>query len=230
MQTKAPEKAGNGGAGSRGDVRTYQIPPVGLEADLVLPQAAEGIVVFAHGGSSSRLNPLNTRVAEDFREAALATLLFDLLTPDEAADRALVFDIGLMAERLLLATRWLREEKTTRHLQIGYFGASTAAAAALVAASEPGQDIGAIVSRGGRPDLAGAALPIVRAPTLLIVGGNDIGVIVLNRKTQARLHCENRLEIVPGAGHLFEEPGTLDAVIELARAWFLAHLTGGEAS
>jgi putative phosphoribosyl transferase len=189
---------------------------------------AKGIVLFAHGSGSSRLSPRNTRVAADLREAGLATVLFDLLTPDEAADRALVFDIGLLAERLLLATRWIRENDETRHPRGGYFGASTGAAAALAAAAYPDQDIGAVVSRGGRPDLAGADLSRVRAPTLLIVGGDDVDVIKLNREAQAQLRCENKLEIVPGASHLFEEPGTLEAVVELARAWFLTHLTKDE--
>ena len=180
--------------------------------------------MFAHGSGSSRLSPRNTRVAADLCTAGLATLLFDLLTPEEASDRTLVFDIGLLAERLLMATDWVVEEKCTSDLPIGYFGASTGAAAALVAAARSENKIAAVVSRGGRPDLALNALPGVRAPTLLIVGGDDTEVIELNRQAQAGLVCENSLEIVPGAGHLFEEPGTLDTVVALARSWFLAHL------
>jgi putative phosphoribosyl transferase len=227
MRSGPPEEAENVNR-TRGKVRTLYIPPTELEADLAVPRSAKGLVLFAHGSGSGRLSPRNTRVAAELREAGLATLLFDLLTPVEAADRALVFDIGLLAERLLLATQWIREREETCRLQVAYFGASTGAAAALVAAAAPNENIGAVVSRGGRPDLAAAALPRVRAPTLLIVGGNDAGVIDLNREAQARLRCKSKLEIVPGAGHLFEEPGTLDIVIALARAWFLAHLTKGE--
>lgn len=229
MQSKSMERR-DGKIGSGEKARTCLITPAGLTADLSLPPSAKGIVLFAHGSGSSRLSPRNTRVAAVLCDAGLATLLFDLLTPDEAADRALVFDISLLAERLVLATQWIRETDDTRHLRVGYFGASTGAAAALVAAAYPDQDISAVVSRGGRPDLAGAVLPRVQAPTLLIVGGDDAGVIKLNREAQAQLRCENKLEIVPGASHLFEESGTLEAVVELARAWFLTHLTKDETS
>ncbi|MEU5715773.1 phosphoribosyltransferase family protein [Streptomyces sp. NPDC020403] len=193
----------------------------GLTGDLVLPEGAGAVVVFAHGSGSSRHSPRNRSVASALNRAGLGTLLLDLLTPREEADRANVFDIGLLAGRLADATHWLRGRVS---LPVGSFGASTGAAAALRAAAAPDSGVGAVVSRGGRPDLAGADLSAVRAPTLLIVGGADTTVIDLNRQAQAALHCENRLEIVPGATHLFEEPGTLDQVADLARDWFTAHL------
>jgi putative phosphoribosyl transferase len=205
-------------------VREVRVGPLGLEGLLGVPPGAEGMVAFAHGSGSGRLSPRNQQVAEALRRAGLATFLFDLLLPEEAADRNNVFDIDLLGERLLAATEWLRGEEQTRHLAIGYFGASTGAAAALVAAARATAPIGAVVSRGGRPDLAGAVLPDVGAPTLLIVGGHDLAVLDLNRAALARLQCEKRLEIVPRAGHLFEEPGALDAVIGLAREWFVTHL------
>ena len=205
-------------------VREVRVAPLGLEGLLGLPPGAEGIVVFAHGSGSSRLSPRNSHVAEALRGAGLATLLFDLLLPQEAAARNNVFDIDLLAARLLAATGWLRERHETRGLRIGYFGASTGAAAALVAAARAAAPIGAVVARGGRPDLAGAALPDVTAPTLLIVGGNDLAVLDLNRAALARLQSVKRLEIVPRAGHLFEEPGALNAVIGLSRGWFVRHL------
>ncbi|MEU9305130.1 alpha/beta family hydrolase [Streptomyces sp. NPDC048269] len=198
---------------------------VGLAGDLVLPPAAGAVVVFAHGSGSSRRSPRNRSVAAALRQAGLGTLLFDLLTPAEEADRANVFDIETLARRLTETTAWLRRREAA--LPIGYFGASTGAAAALWAASagaDAGADVGAVVSRGGRPDLAGSRLAGVRAPTLLIVGGRDTTVLDLNRQAQAQLRCENRLEVVPGATHLFEEPGTLDAVAGLARDWFTRHL------
>lgn len=195
---------------------------VGLAGDLTLPEGAGAVVLFAHGSGSSRHSPRNRSVATALNRAGLGTLLFDLLTPVEEADRANVFDITTLSERLGGATRWLRGRES---LPIGYFGASTGAAAALRAASEVDSGVGAVVSRGGRPDLAGADLSAVRAPTLLIVGGNDNTVIDLNRQAQAALHCENRLEIVPGATHLFEEPGALEEVADLARDWFTEHLT-----
>jgi putative phosphoribosyl transferase len=167
-------------------------------------------------------------VAEALRQAGLATLLFDLLSDEEAADRAKVFDIGLLAERLRHATDWVREDAETRALRIGYFGASTGAGAALVADSLSQAEIGAIVSRGGRPDLAENALPEVRAPTLLIVGSLDTTVLELNQAALARLDCEKQLAVVPGATHLFEEPGTLDQVIALAQKWFTDHLVAVE--
>jgi putative phosphoribosyl transferase len=204
--------------------RTITIPPVGLEGRLGLPRGAKGIVLFAHGSGSGRLSPRNNFVAQALRNDALATLLFDLLTVEEARDRRNVFDIDLLARRLLLATAWVRKDADTRDLAIGYFGASTGAAAALVAESAHEGPIAAIVSRGGRPDLAGPALPAVSAPTLLIVGGDDVEVLALNRAALAKLRWEKQLVIVPGATHLFEEPGTLEAVVAHARGWFLTHL------
>jgi dienelactone hydrolase len=198
---------------------------MGLDGLLSLPEPTAGIVLFAHGSGSSRLSPRNTYVAEALQEAGLATLLFDLLTDEEAADRALVFDIPLLAERLAMATEWITAQPEASALPVGYFGASTGAAAALVAAARGGRDIAAVVSRGGRPDLADTDLPQVRAPTLLIVGGADDVVLELNRMALAKLTCEKELAIVPGATHLFEEPGTLDQVIALARDWFAGHLS-----
>ncbi|RPK44021.1 phosphoribosyltransferase family protein [Streptomyces sp. ADI93-02] len=194
---------------------------VPLAGDLVLPGDAGAVVVFAHGSGSSRLSPRNRAVAGVLNRAGLGTLLFDLLTPGEEVYRANVFDIGLLAGRLADTTAWLRHRVS---LPVGSFGASTGAAAALRAAAATDSGVGAVVSRGGRPDLAGADLSGVRAPTLLVVGGADTTVIDLNRQAQAALHCENRLEIVPGATHLFEEPGALDRVAELARDWFTTHL------
>jgi putative phosphoribosyl transferase len=185
-----------------------------------------GLVLFAHGSGSGRFSPRNNYVAAALRSAGLATLLFDLLTEGEAADRSNVFDIDLLAERLALATSWARQQDNLSDLPIGYFGASTGAAAALVAAARAPEDVGAIVSRGGRPDMAGAVLGKVRAPTLLIVGGDDAGVVELNEQAFAKLQCEKSLEIVPGATHLFEEPGALDQVIDLAQQWFTRHLAG----
>lgn len=206
--------------------------PVTLEGNLRLPRGARGIVLFAHGSGSSRLSPRNRYVAQLLNQARLATLLVDLLTAQEEAidlrTARLRFDIGLLAERLVGATDWLLEHTQTRELQIGYFGASTGAAAALVAAAERPDEVAAIVSRGGRPDLAGPLLPQVRAPTLLIVGGNDVQVIELNRAAFAQLRCEKQLVIVPGATHLFEEPGALDEVARLAREWFERHLSREE--
>jgi putative phosphoribosyl transferase len=200
-----------------------------LEGDLAIPAGARGMVLFAHGSGSSRHSPRNRYVAHLLNEARLATLLVDLLTAaEEDAERRtrhLRFDIGLLAERLVETTDWLLRQRDTRELPLGHFGASTGAAAALVAAAARPQSVGAVVSRGGRPDLAGPALPLVRAPTLLIVGGDDRPVIELNRQALARLHCEKQLVIVPGATHLFEEPGALDEVARLARDWFEHHLT-----
>lgn len=205
--------------------QSVRIPPLDLEGLLAVPTGAEGLVLFAHGSGSSRLSPRNTYVADALREAGLGTLLFDLLTPTEADDRRRVFDIALLAERLIQATQWATEYPQTHGWRIGYFGASTLAAAALVAAARHDAGIGAVVSRGGRPDLADQSLANVRAPTLLIVGGLDAQVIELNREALAELRCEKNLEIVPGATHLFEELGTLDRVIELARAWFVSYLS-----
>jgi pimeloyl-ACP methyl ester carboxylesterase len=208
--------------------------PVTLEGNLSLPERARGIVLFAHGSGSSRHSPRNRYVARVLNEAKLATLLVDLLTPDEEAvdlrTAHLRFDIGLLAGRLVGVTAWLTQYPDTRELRIGYFGASTGAAAALVAAAQRPDAVGAIVSRGGRPDLAGPALARVRAPTLLIVGGNDFEVVELNRRALALLRCEKQLEIVPGATHLFEEPGALEEVARLACEWFESYLTPTEAS
>jgi putative phosphoribosyl transferase len=198
---------------------------VRLAGYLTRPQKARGIVVFAHGSGSSRHSPRNRYVASVLNEAGLGTLLFDLLTPEEERDRGNVFDIGLLAGRLAEVTRWLRAQPQAASAAVGYFGASTGAAAALWAAAEPGAAIAAVVSRGGRPDLARPRLAAVTAPTLLIVGGHDEVVLDLNRRAQAELHCENHLAVVPGAAHLFEEPGTLAAAAALARDWFTCHLT-----
>ena len=212
--------------------QVVQVPAgaVTLEGNLGVSAGAHGVVLFAHGSGSSRHSPRNRYVAGVLREAGLATLLMDLLTPDEEVidlqTQRLRFDIGLLADRLVGATDWLAQNPLTRDLKIGYFGASTGAAAALVAAAERPDAVGAIVSRGGRPDLAGAALARVRAPTLLIVGGHDIPVIGMNQEAMAQLHVESKLEIVPGATHLFEEPGALEEVARLARAWFERYLSG----
>jgi putative phosphoribosyl transferase len=194
-----------------------------LQALLGVPIDAEGLVIFAHGSGSGRLSPRNSRVAAALREAGLATLLLDLLTPDEERIRANVFDIPLLASRLSFAADWSLASPDTAHLPIGYFGASTGAGAALVAAAAR-SPVRAIVSRGGRPDLAGNALPRVTAPTLLIVGSLDTEIIDLNRIAHDRLTAPKELVIVPGAGHLFEEPGTLDAVELHAICWFRRYL------
>ncbi len=202
--------------------------PVTLEGILHIPEHAEGIVLFAHGSGSSRFSPRNRYVAGVLQEKHLATLLFDLLTAEEGAideiTRAQRFDIRLLANRLVGATRWVQRYSDTHGLPIGYFGASTGAAAALVAAAEMPEAVAAVVSRGGRPDLAGEALAGVRAPTLLIVGGNDVPVIEMNRDALERIACrESKLVIVPGATHLFEEPGTLEEVSRLAAEWLIEH-------
>ena len=209
------------------------VGPLTLEGNLTLPEEARGMVLFAHGSGSSRHSPRNRHVARMLNEANLATLLMDLLTSEEEMTDLrtgqLRFDIELLAQRLVAVTDWLTQDPDTQHLRIGYFGASTGAAAALVAAAERPEEVGAIVSRGGRPDLAGPALARVRAPTLLIVGGNDFTVIELNRAALAQLRCEKQLVIVPGATHLFEEPGALDEVARLAREWFEHYLATPEA-
>jgi dienelactone hydrolase len=201
---------------------------VTLQGALMIPPGASGIVVFAHGSGSSRHSPRNQFVARIIRESGNGTLLFDLLTPEEEIEdevtRRLRFDIGLLASRLVEVTRWVVAQPAGRDLGIGYFGSSTGGGAALVAAAEVGQRIDAVVSRGGRPDLAGDALPRVQSPTLLIVGGYDDVVIRLNEEAIAELRCEKELKIVSGATHLFEEPGTLDAVARLAADWFRRHL------
>jgi dienelactone hydrolase len=199
-----------------------------LSGTLTIPENAVALVLFVHGSGSSRHSPRNQFVARTLNDAGLSTLLFDLLTPEEEAidtyTREHRFNIGLLAERLVHATQWTKQQEQTRNLRIGYFGSSTGAAAALVAAAEIPQDVGAIVSRGGRPDLAGGALPKVQAPTLLIVGGNDDIVIELNEMARDQMRCEVKLEIVPGATHLFEEPGALEQVAKLASDWFVSHI------
>ncbi len=198
---------------------------VTVEGMLALPDGATGMVLFAHGSGSSRHSPRNGYVAARLHEAGIATLLPDLLTEEEDCARANRFDIALLAERLGVAAGWLRAQARTAALPLGLFGASTGAAAALRFAARAGAAIGAVVSRGGRPDLAGpATLAAVGAPTLLIVGGEDMEVLALNRQALATLRCEKQLEIVPGATHLFEEPGKLDAVAHLACGWFARHL------
>ncbi len=201
-----------------------EILPLGLKGFLSVPDGASGIVLFAHGSGSSRLSPRNAQVARAFNEAGLATLLFDLLLPSEANDRHKVFDIPLLAGRLEEALDWIEEEETTTDLGVGLFGASTGAAAALTAAARRPELVSAVVSRGGRPDLAADALASVLAPTLLIVGELDAVVIELNRRAMSQLTCPTRLEIVLGATHLFEEPGTIDQVVALATAWFTQYL------
>jgi putative phosphoribosyl transferase len=196
---------------------------VALPGDLILPSNATALVLFAHGSGSTRRSPRNRMVAERLNDAGVATLLFDLLTPEESVDRGLVFDIALLAGRLLVATGAMRSRPDVGTLPAGYFGASTGAGAALWAAAEPGAEISAVVSRGGRPDLAGPRLSSVTSPTLLLVGALDVEVLELNRQAQARLAGESELVVIPGASHLFEEPGTLEQVSDHAARWF-AHL------
>ena len=200
-----------------------------LAGDLNVPVNATALVLFAHGSGSSRHSPRNQFVARTLNDAGLATLLFDLLTPEEelvdTRTAELRFDIDLLAERLVQATAWVKQQQQqTRDLRIGYFGSSTGGGAALVAASQLPEDVGAVVSRGGRPDLAGAALPKMQAPTLLIVGGQDDIVIELNEQARNQMRCEVKLEIIPGATHLFEEPGALEQVAKLASNWFINHI------
>jgi putative phosphoribosyl transferase len=203
--------------------REVEIGALALRGVLGIPDRARGLVIFAHGSGSGRLSPRNNYVAQALRTTGLGTLLLDLLTPEEERLRSNVFDIPLLAERLWRATEWAAEQPEAANLPFGYFGASTGTGAALKAAADDSR-IGAVVSRGGRPDLAENALEHVRAPTLLIVGSRDEPVIVLNQSAQARLKAESRLVIVPGATHLFQERGTLDEVVEHAALWFLAHL------
>jgi putative phosphoribosyl transferase len=207
---------------------TIPLKGVKLAGELVLPEDAMGLVLFAHGSGSSRHSPRNQYVARVLRQGKVGTLLFDLLTAEEeqaeAYTRHLRFNIPFLAERLVEATRWALDRATPRDINVGYFGSSTGAAAALVAAAELGDSISAVVSRGGRPDLAGDALPRVAAPTLLIVGKNDAPVIPLNEEAYDRLTCEKALRLVPGASHLFEEPGTLEIVAQMASEWFDNHL------
>lgn len=201
---------------------------VELNADLTLPSDPHGIVLFAHGSGSSRHSSRNKFVAKELNHAGLATLLFDLLTEEEEYEerntRHLRFDIGLLAQRLVATTDWVRQQPGLQNLPIGYFGASTGGGAALVAATGRPTFVKAVVSRGGRPDLAGDALPRVQAPTLLIVGGNDEPVIKMNLDAMSQLRCQKQLRIVPGATHLFEEPGALEQVAQLAQQWFQGHL------
>ena len=209
--------------------------PVGhcwLTGDLIIPARASGIVLFAHGSGSSRTSPRNQFVAGVLREAGVGTLLFDLLTPYEefvdAQTAQLRFDIDLLTHRLIAATNWVRTDPRTQEMAIGYFGASTGGGAALVAAAELGDHIKAVVTRGGRPDLAGSALPLVTAPTLLIVGELDHPVITMNRAALSQLRCEKKLQLVPGATHLFEERGTLEEVGRLAADWFAKHFSNSQ--
>jgi pimeloyl-ACP methyl ester carboxylesterase len=199
-----------------------------LSGNLRVPAGAVGVVAFAHGSGSGRFSPRNQFVAHALEQGGLATLLLDLLEEEEAEDRDKVFDIELLAERLQSAADWLGQEPATRDLRLGYFGASTGAGAALVAAARDPAAVGAVVSRGGRPDLARDFLPAVQAPTLLIVGGDDEVVVELNQRALRLLRCPNQLVIVPGATHLFEEPGTLEEVARLAREWFARYLPPGE--
>ena len=205
--------------------RDVFIPPFGLPGGLSVPGNPRGLIAFAHGSGSSRFSPRNTAVAGALNERGFATLLFDLLTPQEEQDRSNVFDVGLLAERLMAAVDWLEgQTRAVASLPVGLFGASTGAAAALIAAARLPDRIAAVVSRGGRPDLAGEALRLVRAPTLLIVGGADLGVIELNEEALARLHCPKALAIIPGATHLFPEPGAIEGVITQAGRWFDQYL------
>jgi dienelactone hydrolase len=224
MKTDTKDRTGDG------LVRHVRIPigQAHLEGELNIPVGATGIVLFAHGSGSSRHSPRNQSVARVIRESGNGTLLFDLLTPAEEIEdnvtAALRFDISLLAQRLVTATRWVTSQPGTRDLGIGYFGSSTGGGAALVAAAEMGRSIGAVVSRGGRPDLAAGALARVQSPTLLIVGEYDEVVIRLNKEALVELRCEKKLEIVPCATHLFEEEGALDRVADLAASWFRRHL------
>jgi putative phosphoribosyl transferase len=200
-----------------------------LHGNLNIPENVSALVLFAHGSGSSRHSPRNQFVSRTLNEAGLATLLFDLLTPEEEAidmqTQEHRFNIDLLAMRLGHSTKWAKQQEQTSNLGLGYFGSSTGGAAALMAAVDAPQNVDAVVSRGGRPDLAGEALPKVKAPTLLIVGGNDDVVIELNEQARDRMHCEVKLEIIPGATHLFEEPGALEKVAQLASHWFSRHLT-----
>ncbi|HZR45056.1 MAG TPA: dienelactone hydrolase family protein [Candidatus Manganitrophaceae bacterium] len=212
---------------ARGEAeRLIHIPAEGavLEGVLAVPGGAEGVVLFSHGSGSSRHSPRNNYVARVLREAGLGTLLFDLLTEREDANYEARFDIDLLTRRLIAATRWFIEQDESRGAAVGYFGSSTGAASALQAAAALGPAVGAVVSRGGRPDLAERALPLVQAPTLLIVGGYDLPVILLNRQAYDQMTVERELKVIPGASHLFEEPGTLEEAARLATEWFKRHL------
>ncbi len=219
--------AGDAPSPHRADVARgteVRVGALGLPGLLVIPPGARGLILFAHGSGSSRHSPRNNAVAAFFHDAGWATLLFDLLTEEEDDERRNTFDIPLLVWRLVEATSWIGKRTDTGGLPVGYFGGSTSAAAALVAAATVGPDIAAVVSRGGRPDLAGDALGRVQSPTLLIVGENDPDVLVLNRKALRQLKCEKSLAVVPGARHLFEEPGAMEEVMQLARIWYSMHL------
>jgi putative phosphoribosyl transferase len=207
---------------------SIDVGPVALDGDLAVPSEALGVILFAHGSGSSRFSPRNRFVAGTLIDAGFATLLLDLLSPAEEVEDEVTgqhrFDIPLLGDRLVAAIDWLAGDASTARLRVGLFGASTGAGGALVAAAQRPQRVAAVVSRGGRPDLAAESLPAVRAPTLLIVGGNDDVVIALNQRARAAMQTEVRIEIVPGATHLFEEPGTLEQVADLAREWFAVHL------
>ena len=217
------------GAAGVVEQREVVIPPLGLGGTLSIPAGVYALVVFVHGSGSSRFSPRNRAVAQALNQQAIATLLFDLLTEEEEANRANVFDIELLAKRLVQAVDWIDEDPQLRRLPLGLFGASTGAAAALVGAARLGDRVGAVVSRGGRPDLAGPALDEIKTPTLLIVGGRDFGVIELNEEALARLQGPKAIEIVPGATHLFPEPGALEVVMAEAAQWFQSHLATGTA-
>ena len=215
---------------STAEKRMVTLGSMSLEGIVRVPADAVGLVIFAHGAGSSRLSPRNNYVAERLAVRGIATLLFDLLTEAEAADRANVFDLPLLSGRVFEAIQWAMEDPVCSKFKLGLFGSSTGAAAALVAAAWQRDVIAAVVSRGGRPDLAGPELALVTAPTLLVVGGSDHGVIELNEAAAQELACYHRVAIVPGATHLFEEPGTLDQVVDLAADWFEAHFQSGGAS
>jgi putative phosphoribosyl transferase len=205
-------------------VRDLQLPNLGLGASLRMPDSPKGMIVFAHGSGSSRFSPRNVAVAARLNEAGFGTLLLDLLTPEEELDRNNVFDIALLADRLVFAVEWIDRQPELSYLPLGFFGASTGAGAAILAAAQLGDRIGAVVSRGGRPDLAEHALERITAPVLLIVGGDDYAVLGLNERAFARLRVAKALRIVPGATHLFEEPGALEEVSRHASDWFETHL------
>jgi putative phosphoribosyl transferase len=224
MQASSPKPPTAVSGGSASEKLSFDLGGVRLAGDLTMPASARGLVLFAHGSGSSRMSPRNRAVARALNEAGLATLLFDLLDEQEALRRELVFDVSLLAGRLEVVTRWARSQPRLESLPIGYFGASTGAAAALRAAAEIGDMVSAVVSRGGRPDLAGDHLSSVHSPTLLIVGGHDPQVLELNRHAATQLRCPHDLVVVDGAGHLFEEPGTLERVGELAIEWFRHYL------
>lgn len=206
------------------ETREVRIPPIELVGSLHVPEAAKSLVAFAFGSGSGRLNPRNLAITKVMNACGIATLLFDLLATGEESISDNVFDIPLLTDRLVHAVDWLHAEPSVSHLPIGLFGTGTGAAAALVTAARRSHRIGAVVSRGGRPDLSGSVIELVRAPTLLIVGGLDVAVIELNKKALERLQCDKALKLVPGATHLFQEEGALEAVIDLAVAWFQTHL------